>query len=80
MLITNGTVVTWGESNEVLPDYAVLIEGENITALGPSRELAERYPQGRPQQRIARGRPSLCARALLRSAARLFPRENSPAD
>ncbi len=46
MLITNATVVTWGETNRVLTDQAVLIENGVITEIGSSRDLAARYPQG----------------------------------
>lgn len=46
MLITNATVITWGESNRILTDQAVLIENGVIAAIGPSRDLAARYPQG----------------------------------
>jgi len=46
MLITNATVVTWGEPNRILTDQAVLIENGLITAIGSSRDLAARYPQG----------------------------------
>jgi putative selenium metabolism protein SsnA len=39
LLVTNGTVVTLGETNRVLPDHAVLCEGDRIVAIAPSREL-----------------------------------------
>src|SRR5690606_40016598 len=45
MLITNATVVTWGEPNRVLPDHAVYIAEGNIADLGPRRELEERYAE-----------------------------------
>lgn len=44
MLIKNATVITWGEPNQVLPDYALLIEGGVIRAMGSSAELSARYP------------------------------------
>jgi putative selenium metabolism protein SsnA len=44
MLITRGTLVTMGNPNEVIPDGALLIEGERIADLGPSAELEARYP------------------------------------
>src|SRR5690606_19105680 len=40
MLITNATLITWGESPRILPDYALLIEGDRIAALGPAAEVA----------------------------------------
>lgn len=43
MLITNGTLVTMGTPNEVLPGWALYIEGEQIQDLGPSAELEARY-------------------------------------
>ncbi len=45
MLITHGTLVTMGTPNEILADGALYIEGERIAAIGPSAELAARYPQ-----------------------------------
>ena len=39
MLITNGTLLTFGPDNEVIPDGALLIEGERITDLGKTAEL-----------------------------------------
>ncbi len=44
MLITNGTVVRWGEPNEVLPDHALLIQDGVIRAIGRTRDLTEQYP------------------------------------
>ena len=43
MLITNGTVVTWGRPNEILDDHALLIEDGRIVAIGPSAELEDRH-------------------------------------
>ncbi|HVO44225.1 MAG TPA: putative aminohydrolase SsnA [Aggregatilineales bacterium] len=43
MLITNATLVNWTPS-QVIPDRAVRIEGEHITAIGPSTALNEQYP------------------------------------
>ena len=43
MLITNGTVVTWGRPNEILDDHALLIEDGRIGAIGPSAELEDRH-------------------------------------
>jgi len=45
MLITNGTVVTMGDPNEVIPDSALYIDGERIADIGPSAELEARYPR-----------------------------------
>lgn len=45
MLITHGTLVTWQEPNQVLPDHAVYIEQDLVRAVGPSAELEARYPQ-----------------------------------
>ncbi|MEJ2011405.1 MAG: putative aminohydrolase SsnA [Anaerolineales bacterium] len=44
MLITNARVVTWEKPNRILDDHAVCIEGDRITAVGPNKELIERYP------------------------------------
>jgi putative selenium metabolism protein SsnA len=53
MLITNATVITFGEPNQILPGYAVLIENGKIGELAPQRELIERYPA--EEQLDARG-------------------------
>ncbi len=45
MLITRGTLVTMGAPNELIPDGALYIEGEQIADLGPSTELEARYPE-----------------------------------
>ena len=45
MLITHGTLVTMGMPNELIPDGALYLEGEQIADLGPSAELEARYPQ-----------------------------------
>ncbi len=44
MLITNGTVVTFGEENEIISNGALLIKGDEIAAVGRTVELMERYP------------------------------------
>ena len=43
MLITNGTVVTWGRPNQILDGYGLLIEDGRIVAIGPSAELESRH-------------------------------------
>jgi len=45
MLITNGKLVTLGETNQLIEDGAILIDGDEIAALGPTLELVERYPE-----------------------------------
>jgi putative selenium metabolism protein SsnA len=45
MLITHGTLITMGTPNQILPDGALYLEGEQIADLGPSAELEARYPQ-----------------------------------
>jgi putative selenium metabolism protein SsnA len=44
MLITNATLVTWGDDPQVLPGHALKIEADRIAALGPSASLASQYP------------------------------------
>jgi len=54
MLITGGTLITFGQANAVMPDSALLIQGERIADLGPTAELVTRYPN---EERLdARGR------------------------
>lgn len=45
MLITNGTLVTFGEDNRLVPDGAILIEGDQIAAVGTTSELTRRFPE-----------------------------------
>lgn len=47
MLITNGRVVTLGETNEILENGAVRVEGELITDVGPSAKLEKTYRDDR---------------------------------
>jgi putative selenium metabolism protein SsnA len=43
MIITNATLVTWGENPRVLPDRALYIEDGIIRAIGDSRDFLARY-------------------------------------
>jgi len=43
MLITNGTIITFGERNEVIEGGALLIEGDQIADLGTTKELLAKY-------------------------------------
>jgi putative selenium metabolism protein SsnA len=45
MLITNGTLVTWGEPNRILTDHALYIEDGIIQSIGTTNDLIARYPQ-----------------------------------
>ena len=44
MLITNGTVLTFGAEKRVIPGGAVYYEGDTIVAVGFTSELKARYP------------------------------------
>ena len=44
MLITNATVITWGEPNEVLERQAVRVEDGLIAGLGPEADLLAAHP------------------------------------
>ncbi|MBL8094780.1 MAG: amidohydrolase family protein, partial [Anaerolineales bacterium] len=44
MLITNATLITWGEPNQILPDHALYIEGDRIREIGPSASLRAAHP------------------------------------
>lgn len=44
-LILNATVVTMEDEQRLLEGYGVAIEGDSITALAPSAELRQRFPQ-----------------------------------
>jgi putative selenium metabolism protein SsnA len=44
MLITNGTVLTFGEHPQMIPGGAIYIEGDIIAAVGSTAELSARYP------------------------------------
>lgn len=45
MLITNATLITWGEPNRILEKHALYLEGDRIVELGLSAELEAKYPQ-----------------------------------
>src|SRR5690349_17949433 len=53
LLITNGTVVTWEPSRELIPDGAVYLEDGRVAEVGTTRDLAARYPDA--QRLDARG-------------------------
>ena len=44
MLITNATLITWDEPNQVLEDHALYVEDGLIVDIGAEEELARRYP------------------------------------
>ena len=44
MLITNSTLITFGEENQVIYDGAILIRGDRIADLGSTSELKAKYP------------------------------------
>lgn len=45
MLITHGTVLTFGSDRRVLPDGAVYYEGDTIIEVGRTADLQSKYPQ-----------------------------------
>ena len=44
MLITNGTVVTWGADPHIWADHAVRVSGDVITDIGRASALEKRFP------------------------------------
>lgn len=44
MLITNATLITWGQPNRILADHAVLIENDRIKEIGKRADLLKKYP------------------------------------
>jgi putative selenium metabolism protein SsnA len=44
MLITNGTVITFGDKGQVIPYGAVYYEGDTIVEVGRTAELEPKYP------------------------------------
>ncbi len=44
MLITNGTLATFGEKDELIHNGALLVQGDHIAALGKTSELRRKYP------------------------------------
>ena len=44
MLIHNATVITFDDTNSVLPDGGVYLRGDEIAAVGESRQLLSRFP------------------------------------
>jgi putative selenium metabolism protein SsnA len=45
MLITNGRVVTLGETNEIIENGAVRVDGAYVTDVGDTARLVDSYPQ-----------------------------------
>jgi putative selenium metabolism protein SsnA len=45
MLITDGTVLTFGNTRQVLPNGAVYYEGDTIIEVGRTTDLQSKYPQ-----------------------------------
>jgi putative selenium metabolism protein SsnA len=45
MLIINGRVVTFGESNEIIENGAVRVDGAHVTDVGHTAQLVAAYPQ-----------------------------------
>ena len=43
MLITNATIITWGENPRILTDHAIYVENGVILALGPTEVLIPHY-------------------------------------
>ena len=48
MLITNANLITWETPNRVLPNHAILIEGDVIKEIGTTRSLTAKYPKMKP--------------------------------
>ena len=44
MLIKNATIITWKKPNQILKDYALLIEGNQIRKIGLQAELEQEFP------------------------------------
>ena len=44
MLITNGTLITWGKPNRILEDQALYIENGRIVEIGTQAEMEAHYP------------------------------------
>jgi putative selenium metabolism protein SsnA len=45
MLITNATLITWGEPNRVIEGQALYLEDGRIAEMGPEAEVVARHPQ-----------------------------------
>jgi len=44
MLIIHANIITWENPNQILEDYAILINKELIQELGPQEEMIQKYP------------------------------------
>lgn len=44
MLITNGTIITWGEPNQILAGHGLLVQHGEVIEIAPEEELIRRYP------------------------------------
>lgn len=45
MLITNATLITWGQPNQILENHAVYVEQDKIAEVGSDSALRQKYPQ-----------------------------------
>jgi putative selenium metabolism protein SsnA len=45
MLITNGTIITWDETNQILENQAIFMQDGVIKDLGPQETILNRYPE-----------------------------------
>lgn len=45
MIIKNGSIVTWGEPNQILERHEILVQDGIIRAIEPEGRLTERFPQ-----------------------------------
>ncbi len=43
MIITNGTLITWDDPNQVLEGQALYVKNGQIKAIGPQGEIFEQY-------------------------------------
>jgi len=44
MLVTHGTLITFGSTNQIIEDGALYIEGDTIADIGTTAELTAKYP------------------------------------
>src|SRR5512138_2036148 len=45
MLVVNGTIITWGNPNQILENHALLVREGKITQIGLQSDLLRQFPE-----------------------------------
>lgn len=59
ILIKNITIVSQNQSRQIVKDGAILVDGDKIADLGPSKKLTRKYVKAKPKIIDGRGQVAL---------------------